>query len=387
MRRIYLDNAATSFPKAPGIGDVIKTFLERDCTNINRTSGAGEFPVFDRLFGLRSDLAKMLGFSSPECVCLSSGVTESLNLVISGLLTKDDHVLVSSCEHNSVMRPLVQRGIPFSRIPCDNEGYIILDRARDLIRPNTKAMIICAAGNVTGAIQDVGKIARFAYDNNLLLIFDAAQAIPYVDFNMEENHVAAVVFSGHKGLLGPQGIGALLLDAAFAERLRPLVTGGTGSASDSELQPGYMPDRFESGTLNLPGIFGLHAALDYLLKTGVRTLGQREQALTGLFLNELNTLPVHIAGPASCEEQVGVVSLDFTDNGLDNGEIAYLLERDFGIMTRVGLHCAPNAHRTLGTFPQGSVRFSFGFQTTEEDLFTALRAIRTLLDSAPHTLD
>ena len=148
-----------------------------------------------------------------------------------------------------------------------------------------------------------------------------------------------------------------------------------------------MPDRFESGTLNLPGIFGLHAALDYLLKTGVRTLGQRERELTRLFLNELNTLPVHIAGPASCEEQVGVVSLDFTDNGIDNGEIAYLLERDFGIMTRVGLHCAPNAHRTLGTFPQGSVRFSFGFQTTEEDLFTALRAIRTLLDSAPHTLD
>ncbi|MBR4477851.1 MAG: aminotransferase class V-fold PLP-dependent enzyme, partial [Spirochaetales bacterium] len=168
MRRIYLDNAATSFPKAPGIGDVIKTFLERDCTNINRTSGVGEFPVFDSLYNLRSGLSEMLGFGTPESVCLSSGVTESLNLVISGLFSKDDHVLVSSCEHNSVMRPLVQRGIQFSRIPCDKEGYIVLEGAKDLIRPNTRAMIICAAGNVSGAIQDIEKIAQFAHDNNLL---------------------------------------------------------------------------------------------------------------------------------------------------------------------------------------------------------------------------
>lgn len=382
MRRIYLDNAATSFPKAPGIGDVIKTFLERDCTNINRTSGAGEFPVFDRLFGLRSDLAKMLGFSSPECVCLSSGVTESLNLVISGLLTKDDHVLVSSCEHNSVMRPLVQRGIPFSRIPCDNEGYIILDRARDLIRPNTKAMVICAAGNVTGAIQDIEKIAQFAYDNDLLLIFDAAQAISYVDFNMVENHIAAVVFSGHKGLLGPEGTGGIALRKDLALSISPLISGGTGSQSDSEDVPVTLPDRLEAGTQNLPGLLALAESVSYVRKN-LRAIKENERRMTELLYEGLSSISdLRIVGAPLDRPRTSVISV--VCDSMDIAGIAALLSERYGIETRVGMHCSPSSHKSLGTFPGGTLRLSPGPFTMKDEIFLTIDALRTVVRGYAH---
>ena len=391
MDTVYLDHAATSFPKAPGVAEAMSAYLLHNGANVNRGTYHRASSAAMTVLETRLLLKELFHFPGEEThVLFTPGDTYGLNQILCGFLRPGDHVIVSSMEHNAVMRPLTalqELGVTFSRIPADRAGRTEARDLLPLIRENTRLVMVSHASNVSGTLFPLHETAELCYRAGIPLAVDAAQTAGHFDIDFEKLHLAALSVPGHKGLLGPQGIGALLLDAAFAERLRPLVTGGTGSASDSELQPAYMPDRFESGTLNLPGIFGLHAALDYLLKTGVRTLGQREQTLTGLFLNELNTLPVHIAGPASCEEQVGVVSLDFTDNQLDNGEIAYLLERDFGIMTRVGLHCAPNAHRTLGTFPQGSVRFSFGFQTTEEDLFTALRAIRTLLDSAPHTLD
>ena len=391
MDTVYLDHAATSFPKAPGVADAMSAYLLRNGANVNRGTYQRASSAAMTVLETRLQLKELFHFPGEEThVLFTPGHTYGLNQILCGFLQPGDHVIVSSMEHNAVMRPLTalrERGVSFSRIPADRAGRTQSKDLLPLIRDNTRLVMVSHASNVSGTLFPLHETAELCHRAGIPLAVDAAQTAGHFDIDFEKLHLAALSVPGHKGLLGPQGIGALLLDAAFAERLRPLVTGGTGSASDSEIQPDYMPDRFESGTVNLPGIFGLHAALDYLLKTGVSALGKRERALTKLFLNELNALPVHIAGPASCEEQVGVVSLDFTDNGLDNGEIAYLLERDFGIMTRVGLHCSPNAHRMLGTFPQGSVRFSFGFQTTEEDLFTALRAIRTLLDSAPHTLD
>lgn len=377
MRRIYLDNAATSFPKAPGIGDVIKTFLERDCTNINRTSGAGEFPVFDSLYNLRSDLSEMLGLGTPESVCLSSGVTESLNLVISGLFSKEDHVLVSSCEHNSVMRPLVQRGIQFSRIPCDKEGYIVLEGAKDLIRPNTRAMIICAAGNVTGAIQDIEKIAQFAHDNNLLLIFDAAQAIPNVDFNMEKNHIAAVVFSGHKGLMGPEGTGGIALRKDIALSIPPLISGGTGSQSDSEDVPVTLPDRLEAGTQNLPGLLALAESVSYVRKN-LRAIKENERRMTELLYEGLLSIKgLRMVGAPLNRPRTSVISV--VSDKMDIAEISAQLSERYGIETRVGMHCSPSSHRSLGTFPGGTLRFSPGPFTMKDEIFLTIDALQTIL--------
>lgn len=376
MRRIYLDNAATSFPKAPGIGDVIRSFLEKDCTNINRTSGPGEYSVFEKLFGLRTDIGEMLGSGNPESVCFSSGVTESLNLVIKGLFSKDDHVLVSSCEHNSVMRPLVQRGIPFSRIPCDKEGYIILERAKELLRPNTKAMIICAAGNVTGAIQDIGKIARFAYDNKLLLFFDAAQAIPYVDFDMERNHIAGVVFSGHKGLLGPEGTGGIALRRDIALTIPPLVSGGTGSQSDSEDVPVTLPDRLEAGTQNLPGLLALAESVSYL-KKNLQEIKENERRMTELLYEGLSSVSgLRIVGAPMDRPRTSVISV--VSDRMDIAGISALLSERYGIETRVGLHCSPSSHKTLGTFPTGTLRFSPGPFTTEDEISLTVDAVRII---------
>ena len=377
MRRIYLDNAATSFPKAPGIGDVIRSFLEKDCTNINRTSGPGEFPVFEKLFGLRTDIGEMLGFGTPESVCFSSGVTESLNLIINGLFSKDDHVLVSSCEHNSVMRPLVQRGIPFSRIPCDKEGYIILERAKELLRPNTKAMIICAAGNVTGAIQDIGKIAHFAYDNKLLLFFDAAQAIPYVDFDMERNHIAGVVFSGHKGLLGPEGTGGIALRRDIALTIPPLVSGGTGSQSDSEDVPVTLPDRLEAGTQNLPGLLALAESVSYVGKN-LTEIRENERRMTELLYKGLLSISgLRIVGAPLDRPRTSVISV--VSDRMDIAGISALLSERYGIETRVGLHCSPSSHKALGTFPTGTLRFSPGPFTTEDEIAFTINALCRIL--------
>ena len=377
MRRIYLDNAATSFPKAPGIGDVMKTFLEKDCTNINRTSGSGEFPIFDILYGLRTDIGEMLGFGTPESVCFSSGVTESLNLIIGGLFTEEGHVLVSSCEHNSVMRPLVQRGIPFSRIPCDSMGYLQLDRAEDLIRPETKAMIICAAGNVSGAIQDIETISRFAYEHGLLLFFDAAQAIPYIDFEMDRNHIAGVVFSGHKGLLGPEGTGGIALRKDIALSIPPLISGGTGSQSDSEDVPTTLPDRLEAGTQNLPGLLALAESVRYVRKNRDKIL-ENEKRMTELLYEGLSTIKgLRIVGAPLDRPRTSVISA--VSDCMDIARISALLSENYGIETRVGMHCSPSSHKSLGTFPGGTLRFSPGPFTTQDEISLTIDALRYIL--------
>ena len=377
MRRIYLDNAATSFPKAPGIGNVMKAFLEKDCTNINRTSGPGAYPVFDKLFGLRKDIGEMLGFTTPESVCFSSGVTESLNLIISGIFSNDDHVLVSSCEHNSVMRPLVQRGIPFSRIPCDEYGYLVLDEAEKLIRPNTKAMIICAAGNVSGAIQDIEKIAQFAYDNKLLLFFDAAQAIPYVEFEMKRNHISGVVFSGHKGLLGPEGTGGIALRKDIALSIPPLISGGTGSQSDSEDVPVTLPDRLEAGTQNLPGLLALAESVRYV-RRNLRSLLENERRMTELLYEGLSSIKgLRIVGAPLDRPRTSAISV--VSDRMDIARISALLSERYGIETRVGMHCSPSSHKSLGTFPGGTLRFSPGPFTMKDEVFLTIDALGEIL--------
>lgn len=377
---IYLDNGATSFPKAPGVGAAMARYIEEVGANISRSTYRSATDAAMTVLDTRDLLARLFHFPGPAShVVFTPGATYGLNQVLRGLLRPGDHVVVSSMEHNAVMRPLTDladAGVSFTRIPADGDGLTNPADLPPLLRPETKLVLVSHASNVSGSVFPLAEVSAICREPGIPLAVDAAQTAGHLPIDFAALGLAALCVPGHKGLLGPQGIGALLLAEDFAKRLTPLVTGGTGSASDSERQATYMPDRFESGTLNLPGVFGLHAALEYVLARGVDELHRHEMALTKRLLAGLDGLPVRVAGPRGTERRVGVVSLDFT--GLDNAEAAFQLEQRFGVLTRCGLHCAPNAHKTLGTFPQGTVRLSAGHATTEAEIDRAVEAVRII---------
>ncbi len=380
MGPIYLDNAATSFPKPPAVAAAMTRYLTEVGASINRGVYASAQDAGMTTLLLREGLCRLFRHKDPTHCILTSGNTMGLNMVLRGWLRPGDHCLTSSMEHNAVMRPLqdlADQGVSFDRIPCDRDGRLNPADIPSLLRPNTRLVALAHASNVGGAVQDIPAVAEICRERGIPLLLDAAQTAGHWEIDFEGWGLAALSVPGHKGLMGPSGTGALLLAPEFAKNLRPIVTGGTGSASDSERQPAYMPDRFESGTPNLPGIYGLQAAVEFILNTGVETLRRREEALTAQFLNGLRGIPyIRLAGPWDLENRAGVISVDFLEQ--DNAEAAFRLEQDYGILTRCGLHCAPSAHKTLGTFPQGTVRFSPGWFTTSEEIAAAVTAVREI---------
>ena len=376
---IYLDNGATSFPKAPGVGEAMLDYVNNIGANVNRSTYEASSEAEMVLIECRERLCTLFGTEDITHAVFTPGMTAGLNMLLKGFLSPGDHVIVSSLEHNAMMRPIRQleaQGVEFSRIPADSRGITDPKDILPLIRPNTRLVAIMHASNVCGTLLPVKEISDICRERGLPVILDAAQTAGHYPVNMKELGLSALCVPGHKGLLGPQGIGALMLDKEFAKRVEPLISGGTGSASDSELLPPYMPDRFESGTLNIPGIFGLNAALRFILEKGVDTLRAHEEGLTRRFIDGLEGLPLRLAGTKDIGRRVGVISIDFT--GRDNAEVAYELDKR-GIMTRCGLHCAPSAHKTLGTFPQGTVRFSIGYANAECDVDAAISAIKEIL--------
>lgn len=376
---IYLDNGATSFPKAPGVGEAMLDYVNNIGANVNRSTYEASSEAEMVLIECRERLCTLFGTEDITHAVFTPGMTAGLNMLLKGFLSPGDHVIVSSLEHNAMMRPIRQleaQGVEFSRIPADSRGIIDPKDILPLIRPNTRLVAIMHASNVCGTLLPVKEISDICRERGLPVILDAAQTAGHYPVNMKELGLSALCVPGHKGLLGPQGIGALMLDEEFAKRVEPLISGGTGSASDSELLPPYMPDRFESGTLNIPGIFGLNAALRFILEKGVQAFRAHEEKLTKRFTDGLEGLPLRLAGTKEISKRVGVISIDFT--GRDNAEVAYELDKR-GIMTRCGLHCAPSAHRTLGTFPQGTVRFSIGYANAECDVDAAISAIKEIL--------
>ena len=375
---IYLDNGAPSYPKAPGVGEAMLDYVNNVGANVNRSTYATASTAAMILLDTREQLCRLFNFDDPTHVIFTPGMTAGLNMLLKGYLKPGDHVIVSSMEHNAMMRPLVQlerNGVEFSRIPADRDG---IARAQDiipLIRPNTKLVAVMHASNVCGSLLPVKEIGAICRERNIPFILDAAQTAGHYPIDFKELGLSALCAPGHKGLLGPQGIGVMLMDHEFAKSVEPLIAGGTGSASDSEELPPYMPDRFESGTMNIPGVYGLNAALAYILEKGVDSFRAHEEVLTKRFLDGLKDIPVRLAGTWDMDKRVGVIAVDFT--GHDNAEAAFALEQA-GILTRCGLHCAPSAHKTLGTFPQGVVRFSLGYASTESDVDGALEAIRTI---------
>lgn len=377
---VYLDNAATSYPKAPGVASAMADYVEKVGATINRSSYASAQEAGLVTLSLRERLCRLFNHPDPTHAVLTPGATAGLNMVIKGLLRPGDHCLVSSMEHNAVMRPLVQlerEGVAFERIPCDAQGRLRLEALPGMIKLNTRLVVMAHGSNVCGTVQDAEAVGKICRERGVPFALDAAQTAGHIEVDFERFGLAALVVPGHKGLLGPQGIGALLLDADFARRLTPLVAGGTGSASDSEELPGWMPDRFESGTPNMPGVYGWEAALGWLENTGIETLENHEKTLSKRFLEGIYGLKnVKLYGITVPEGRTGVFSVGFLN--CDNAEAAWRLEREFGILTRCGLHCAPSAHKTLGSFPEGSVRFSTGWANTEADIDAALSAIAAI---------
>ena len=382
MQTIYLDNAATSFPKPAGVSARMKEYMDSVGATTNRSVyGAAQDAGLVTL-RLRERLARLFSFpEKPTHVILTPGATAGLNFILKGFLRPGDHCLVSSMEHNAVMRPLLQlSGVEFDRIPCDSEGRLDPAAMLPLIRPNTRLCIMAHGSNVCGTVQGAAAVGAICAEHGIAFALDAAQTAGHIPIDFQALHLSALCVPGHKGLLGPSGIGALLLRDDFAHALTPLLAGGTGSASDSEYLPDYLPDRFESGTPNLPGIYGFEEALRFIEETGIDALRAHELELTARFLEGLRTIPnLRLCGTEDLSRRVGVISVDFTQ--ADNAEAAFRLESEFGILTRCGLHCAPSAHKTLGTFPQGTVRFSLGFSSTAADVDAALAALRAISEA------
>jgi len=381
MKTTYLDNAATSFPKPEGVSSRMKEYMDTVGATINRSVyGAAQDAGLVTLL-LRESLKRFFHFPDPVThVILTPGATAGLNMVIKGYLKPGDHCIVSSMEHNAVMRPLLQlQGVEYDRIQANREGLIDPADVEKLIRPNTRLLIMAHGSNVCGAVQDAAAVGEICRKHGIAFALDVAQTAGHIDIDFEGWGLSALVAPGHKGLLGPSGIGVMLLSDKFAKELDPLIAGGTGSASDSEYLPDYLPDRFESGTPNMPGVYGLSASMEFLMAEGLEKLHAHEMALCKRFLDGVAQIPgAVVCGPQGLENRVGVISLDFP--GQDNAEVAYRLEMDHGILTRCGLHCAPSAHKSLDTFPRGTVRFSLGFASTEEDVDTALAAIKAVCE-------
>lgn len=386
MNRIYLDQASTSFPKAPGVAQAMMDYLTMNGVNVNRGCYSSAYSAEEVIYETRQLLAELFHFSKCKNVIFTPNVTTSLNFILKGFLKPGDHILVSAMEHNAVMRPVVQLaslGISFDRIPCRTDGSMILEKVEELIRPETKAIVTLHASNVCGTRMPLDALGEICQRHQLYFVVDSAQTAGIVPINMDKMHIDALAFTGHKGLRGPQGTGGFLVSQELAEQMEPLISGGTGSVSHTEEIPDFMPDRFESGTPNLPGIYGLHEALLYLKTHSLQAINEKELSLTGYFLEQLQALDdtgrhIRIIGKKNLTNRNAVVSIQTPE--IDMSQVAWQLDNEYGVMTRVGLHCAPNAHKTLGTYPAGTIRFSFGPENTKNELDFAIQGLKKILD-------
>ena len=379
MRKVYVDNSATSFPKAPGVSDAIKNYLDNTGYNVNRGGYAAAYGVAMEIFDMRQILADMFHAQSPQEVVLTPNITYSLNMLLQGFLKCGDHVITTSMEHNAVMRTLhalSKNGVTYSVVQCDETGALNAADIIPFIKKETKAIVMLHASNVCGTIMPIDAVSEICKCNNLRFIIDAAQTAGILDIDARK--IDALAFTGHKTLLGPQGIGGFIIKKNFADEITSLITGGTGSFSHETEQPNFLPDKFESGTMNIPGILGLKKAVKYITSTGMKTIHDKEMLLTSAFISKIRDIEgAKLIGKEETNGRVAVVSIDFEGN--DNAVIATTLDNKYGIMTRCGLHCAPLAHKTLCTYPHGTVRFSFGYFNTMDDVEYIVQSIEEIL--------
>ena len=375
--RIYLDNAATSFPKPPGVVEAVTRYLTDEGVSLGRASTRSGEETARRVSQLRTKLGQFFGAGPGDEVVFTFSGTDSLNMALHGFLKPGDHVVTTDIEHNSVLRPLEwlrQRGIAVTHVPCDSAGRVATDDIRQAIRPETRLLAVSHASNVTGTIQPIADFAELARKHGSRILVDACQTAGHIPISIRDAGIDFLACSGHKGLRGPLGTGVLVIARDAVPDLESFRQGGTGSHSDSPLQPAAGPDKYEAGNHNTPGLLGLAAALEWIEQEELGALHEREAAQTARLQEGLRYLPnVRVPGPEP-DERVPVVS--FVIEGIDSRDVASILDAEFGIEVRAGLHCAPRIHTALGTLPYGgTVRLSPGLATTEGQIDAALDAV------------
>ncbi len=377
MKPVYFDNAATSWPKPPEMMEAMVRFNESIGANPGRSGHRLSIEAARVVYEARECAARIIGSPDPLSISFAKNATEAINCVLLGLLKAGDHVVTSGMEHNSVMRPLrflERQGVGLSIAPCSPAGVLDPDDAMRAVKGNTKVIVVTHASNVTGTLLPLDDLARIARERGIVFVVDASQTAGSIPLDVVRTGIDVLCFTGHKSLLGPQGTGGFYIRKGLEESVSPLMRGGTGSASEFEEQPDFLPDRFESGTPNAIGLAGLAAGIRFVLGLGVEAIREKEAHLTRLFLEGMAGMPgTRLYGPQNVRQRTAVVSFNIV--GMSPSEVAFELDEQFAVLSRPGLHCAPAAHRTIGTFPEGTVRFSFGYSTTEDEVRRGIEAV------------
>ena len=374
---IYFDNAATTMRKPDC---VVQAVTEAMCSlgNSGRGVHSGALSASRIIYETRVSLAQMFGAESPERIAFTANSTQALNIAIKGVLNPGDHVITTALEHNSVLRPLYEmedRGVELTILPADSLGNICCEDIEKEIKPNTKAIVTTHGSNLTGNLLDIGRIGEMASRHGLIYIVDASQTAGVFDIDVQQMHIDILCFTGHKGLLGPQGTGGIYVREGV--EIHPLLSGGSGVQTYLRSHPPQMPTALEAGTLNGHGIAGLGAAVRYLQETGLPAIRAKEQELMWMFYTQVREIPgITVYGDFSSRNRCAIVSLNIRD--YDSGEVSDALSEHYGIATRPGAHCAPLMHKALGTVEQGAVRFSFSHYNTKEEIEITVSALREL---------
>lgn len=378
---IYLNNAATTYPKPESVSGAVFDFMTNHGANFSRGSASvRDLGSMNVVLDARESLAVFFGAQASELVTFTSNVTHSLNTVINGYLRPGMCVLTTSMEHNAVIRPLRElesHGVVVKIMQCDSEGYLQPETLRRHLEQRADLVVLSHASNVCGSVQDLPVISEICAKKSVPIVIDAAQSAGHIELDITELNLSAICFTGHKGLWGPQGIGGIVWNEKFAARCAPLVRGGTGSFSHEETQPTAMPDKFESGTPNMPGIAGLAAGIEFINAVKINDIAAKEDKLGKKLYDGLREIPgLVLHGPGYDKPRLPVFAMNF--GHIDNAMAADILSREFVVETRPGLHCSPLAHKTLGSFPHGALRISPGYFNTEEEISYTLRALHKI---------
>lgn len=379
MDRIYLDNAATTMQKPEEVIEAVAAAM-RSMGNAGRGAHGASLQASRTIYDTREKLTRFFGGSDPRRLVFTSNSTESLNIAIKGILRPGDHVITTMLEHNSVLRPLYEMekaGVALTIVESDRQGRIRYEEIENAVRPETRAVVCTHGSNLTGNRVDIERVGEITTKHGLLLIVDASQTAGVFPIDVEKMHIDVLCFTGHKGLLGPQGTGGMYVKEGVS--IRPLKSGGSGVQTYRKEQPEQMPTALEAGTMNGHGIAGLHAAVEYIERTGMDNIRKREQECMWKFYEGVKDIPnVKVYGDFTQKDRCAIVSLNIGD--YDSSEVGDELLTEYGISTRPGAHCAPLMHQALGTVEQGAVRFSFSHYTTDEEVETAIRAVRELAE-------
>lgn len=380
---VYLDNASTTFPKPKAVSEAMYNFLINIGGNPGRSNHDNALETNRLLLEARESIASFFNFNKMENVIFTSNITSSLNILINGILKKGDHVITSSMEHNSVIRPLYSLKenniIELDIISADSFGFISPADIENKIKENTKLVVITHASNVFGSIQPIREIGEVCKKHNIFFVIDSAQSAGVLNIDFKDFNLSALAFTGHKSLFGPQGTGGFIINDDLNSICSPYALGGTGSLSYSLTQPDFLPDKFESGTLNMPGICGLLEGIKFIKNEGLNTIYEKNSYLRSYLVEELHNINNVILYDSIEKADSYTSCVSFNIKGLDTSELSYLLDSDYNIKNRSGLHCSPLAHKTIGTYPSGTVRLSISYFNTKDEIDYAISSINNII--------